>query len=116
MKASRVFLIVFTSAVSFALAEEGQPVRLADCPAIVQARLTENAERLKGTVGPVEKTQAQATEFYQVRIAAAEGKVWSVKVLTDGKVLEAVEKKQAKGKLVALHDSFRRWFGSVTGW
>ena len=114
MKASRLFLLVFTSAVSFALAEEGQPVPLADCPAIVQTRLTENAERLKGTVGPVEK--AQETEFYDGRIAAPYGKVWSVKVLTDGKVLEVVEKEQAKGKLVALHDSFRRWFGSVTGW
>ena len=116
MKASRLFLIVFTSAISFAVAEEGQPVPLADCPAIVQARLTENAERLKGTVGPVEKARAQETEFYDARIAGPDGKVWSVKVLTDGKVLEVVEKKQAKGKLVALHDSFRRWFGSVTGW
>ena len=114
MKASRLFLVVFTSAVSLALAEEGQPVPLADCPPIVQATLRENAERLKGTVGPVEN--AKGTELYDARITGPDGKVWTVKVLTDGKVLEVVEKKQAKGKLVALHDSFRRWFGSVTGW
>ena len=90
---------------------------LAQCPAIVQARLTENAKRLKGTIGTVEKgtmpsvekEQTQKAEFYDAMIATPDGKLWCVKMLSDGKVLEIDERKETKGRLVTLSEHIRGW-------
>jgi hypothetical protein len=118
MKASGILLILFIVAVLAVLLKVGQPMPMAERPAVVDERLTETAERLKGTVRSVakesmrslEKEQAQQTEFYDATITGADGKVWSVKMLTDGKVLEIAELKASKGRLRALHDALGNWF------
>ena len=109
MKASRFFLIVLLAVVVFVLVKEGRPLPLAERPAVVQARLTENAERLKGTIATVEKEQARETEFYDAQIATPDGKLWCVKLLSDGKGLEIDERKEAKGRLVSLYERVREW-------
>ena len=96
MKTSQLFLVLFSSAVSFALAKEETGVPFEQCPAIVQARVKEQAQRLKGTIGKVEKEKTKEMEYYDAKIAAADGKIWSVKVLPDGQVLEFKEKKEKK--------------------
>jgi hypothetical protein len=81
----------------------------------------ENAERLKGTIGTVEKgtmlsvekEQAQKTEFYDAQIATPDGKLWCLKLLPDGKVIEIDERKEAKGRLDSLHEALRNWFTSA---
>ena len=103
------FLIVFTSNAPFVIGKGGNEMPLAQCPAIVQARLMENAERLKGTIATVEKEQARETEFYDAQIATPDGKLWCVKLLSDGKVLEIDERKEAKGRLVSLYERVREW-------
>ena len=82
---------------------------LVQCPAIVQARLMENAERLKGTIATVEKAQVSEAEFYDAQIATPDGKLWCVKLLSDGKVLEIDQRKKAKGRLVELYERVREW-------
>jgi hypothetical protein len=103
------FLIVFTSNAPFVIGKGEKEMPLALCPAIVQAKLKENAERLKGTIAKVEKEQAQETAFYDAQIATPEGKLWCVKLLSDGKVLEIDERKEAKGRLVELYERVREW-------
>lgn len=103
------FLIVFTSNAPFVIANGRKEMPLARCPAIVQTRLMENAERLKGTIATVEKEQTQETEFYDAKIATPDGKLWCVKLLSNGKVLEIVEREKAKGRLVSLYERIREW-------
>jgi hypothetical protein len=101
------FLIVFTSNAPFVIGKGGNEMPLAQSPAIVQARLIENAERLKGTIAMVE--HAPETEFYDAQIATPDGRLWCVKLLSDGKVLEIDERKEAKGRLVSLYERVRQW-------
>ena len=103
------FLIVFISNAPFVIGKGGKEMPLAQCPAIVQARLMENAQRLKGTIATVEKEQARETEFYDAQIATPDGKLWCVKLLSDGKVLEIDERTKAKGRLVSLYERVREW-------
>ena len=90
------FLIVFTSNAPFVIGKGGK-------------EMPQNAERLKGTIATVEKEQARETEFYDAQIATPDGKIWCVKLLSDGKVLEIDERKEAKGRLVSLHERVREW-------
>ena len=111
------FLIVFFSNAPFVIGKGGKEMPLAQCPAIVQARLMENAERLKGTIATVEKgriaavekAQVSEVELYDAQIATPDGKLWCVKLLSDGKVLEIDERKKAKGRLVSLYERVREW-------
>jgi hypothetical protein len=96
MKALRLFLVLFAATLSFVLAKEETEVPFEQCPAIVQSRVKETAQRLKGTIGKIEKEKTKEMEFYDAKIAGADGKMWSVKVLPDGKVLEIKEKKEKK--------------------
>jgi hypothetical protein len=96
MKAFRLFLVLFGSTLSLVLAKEETEVPFAQCPAIVQARVKDTAQQLKGTIGKIEKEKTKQMEFYDAKIASTDGKMWSVKVLPDGKVLEIKEKKEKK--------------------
>ena len=115
MKVSRVFLILVILAVLVViLFIEGQPLppveHRAERPASVQTQLTEHAERLKGAILSVEKgtlktienEQLQEAEFYDARIAAEDGKVWRVKVLADGRVIEVDEQRTAAVELFGM--------------
>ena len=89
------FLIVFTSNTPFVIGKGGKEMPLAQCPAIVQTRLMENAERLNGTIATVE--HAPEAEFYDAQIVTPDGKLWCVKLLSDGKVFEIDQRRKRKG-------------------
>ena len=118
MKASQVFLLVFLIALTcflivfisntpFVIGKGEKEMPLAQCPEIVKTKLMEKAEPLQGTIAIVE--HAPEAEFYDAQIATPDGKLWCVKLLSDGKVLEIDERKKAKGRLVSLYERVREW-------
>ncbi|HZJ15217.1 MAG TPA: hypothetical protein VFD27_09220 [Chthoniobacteraceae bacterium] len=98
MKALSLSAILFGFILPLASAKEETEVPFGQCPAPVQAMIKQNAQQVRGTVEKVEKEKTKDSEFYDAKIAGADGRHWSLKVLPDGKVLEWKEKKAKKDK------------------
>ena len=96
--------------VSLYLAAPPVATAIARCPAPVQTSINEIAQKEQGSFRNVEIQRTNDVEFYDAIIAAPDGKVWSVKLLADGTVLELDQRKEAKGRLIAVRDALQRWF------
>jgi hypothetical protein len=51
----------------------------------------------------------QETEIYDARIAAADGRIWRLKILADGRVLEVHEQRTATMELLGMKLKWPSW-------
>jgi hypothetical protein len=98
MKALPLCAILFGVMLPLVSAKDETEVPFEQCPAPVQAKIRENAQKVQGTVEKVEREKTKSSEFYDANIAGADGRHWSLKVTPDGKVMEWKEKNAKKDK------------------
>jgi len=73
MKALSLSAILFGFILPLASAKEETEVPFGQCPAPVQAMIKQNAQQVRGTIEKVEKEKTKDSEFYDAKIAGADG-------------------------------------------